>query len=237
MTTRDILMGIKALLHERLPEVRGLRRGRTLKADDSYVTKGDLLCEKLVMDYARLLPGDFEVISEEMDLSHFAYDPAKNYIVLDPIDGTENFTSGLKEWGVSVSIYTHGIHTRSMLALPELDLWLMTGDVFTRHQSRIYGLSSSLTKKHLLELEDGHEYRIMGCCVFNMYNVVSGSYATFENSKGANTWDILAGLNLALEHGLTVEVEGEEYKGEFLPPGKKYRFKIVQAVASRSRFL
>jgi hypothetical protein len=38
----------------------------------------------------------------------------------------------------------------------------------------------------------------------------------------------LAGLNLALEHGLSVTVEGKEYAGEYLSPHQKYRFKIEQ---------
>nr|HRY62645.1 inositol monophosphatase [Candidatus Paceibacterota bacterium] len=75
---------------------------------------------------------------------------------------------------------------------------------------------------------DGYEYRIMGCCVYNMYNVIKGSFAAFENPKGAYSWDIIAGLNLAAEHDLVVVVEGKKYNGEFLDPAKKYRFKIKQ---------
>lgn len=33
-------------------------------------------------------------------------------------------------------------------------------------------------------------------------------------------------MNLALEQGLDVELEGEKYGGEFLYPGVKYRFNI-----------
>ena len=34
--------------------------------------------------------------------------------VLDPIDGTENFCSGLKEWGVSLSIWQGARHAGSL---------------------------------------------------------------------------------------------------------------------------
>jgi fructose-1,6-bisphosphatase/inositol monophosphatase family enzyme len=105
-----------------------------------------------------------------------------------------------------------------MIALPELDIYLKTGDTVPNYESRIYGISSSLLKEDLLNLEEGFEYRIMGCSMYNMYNVISGSYAIFQNPKGAHSWDILPGLNLAVENRI--------YNGEFLQPNKKYRFRV-----------
>jgi fructose-1,6-bisphosphatase/inositol monophosphatase family enzyme len=106
--------------------------------------------------------------------------------------------------------------------------WLGTGDKCEKFVSRIRGLSSSLTKEDLLAATSGYEYRVLGCCVYNMLNVIRGSFHSFENPKGANSWDILAGLNLALEHGLAVTVEGNKYAGEYLPADQKYRFKVEQ---------
>lgn len=73
-------------------------------------------------------------------------------------------------------------------------------------------------------LGSGFEYCIMGCCMYNMYNVIHGSYCLFQHLKGCYSWDILPGINLALEHGLCVDIEGRSYNGEFLEPGKKFRF-------------
>ena len=224
---------ISALIQKDMERILALRSERTLKVDGSYVTMGDLLCQKIVMDYVASLPEKFEVLSEEMDRSAFIYDPSKNYVVLDPVDGTENFTSGLKEWGVSVSVFRRGTHVESMLLLPEMGLTLISGGTVSKNHSRIHGLSSSLSPKNFQALEDDHEYRITGCCVYNMYNVVTGSFATFENPRGAWVWDILAGLNLAREHGLRVEVDGETYQGEFLDPTKKYRFKLANKYEQR----
>ena len=147
-------------------------------------------------------------------------------VMLDPIDGTENFTSGLVEWGVGISLYCKGVHSCSMILLPELSRSLMTGDTFEPFESRIHGVSSSLKLEDLGFLEEGFEYRMMGCSMYNMYNVIRGSYAVFENVKGVNTWDILPGINIAIEHGCNVKVDGEVYDGRFLPPIKKYRVKI-----------
>ena len=92
------------------------------------------------------------------------------------------------------------------------------------------GLSSSLnindlkqikTKKHL-------EYRIIGCSMYNLLMVVRGSFTRFENVKGVNCWDILPGLNLALEVGCKVFVDNKPYTGEILFPTKKYKIQIFQ---------
>jgi len=226
----SINKNIYNLVNENLAQILLLREDRVSKADGSYVTKGDLFCQDLIIDYLKSQEDSFLVVSEEMDLTNFQYDETKNYVVIDPIDGTENFTSGLKEWGISVSIFKEGKHQESMIMLPELGLGLITGDRPKKYSSRIHGLSSSLRSDQIKHFKDnfkvGCEYRITGCCVYNMYNVITGSFSTSENSQGAWVWDIIAGLNLALEQGLKVEVEGEEYRGEFLDPAKKYRFKI-----------
>jgi len=222
---------VQQRIGQQLPQIRQLRHTRRPKADGSYVTDADLLVEKVLFD---LIEGSFPeatIVSEERGTAPplVAQDTHDDLVVvIDPIDGTENFTSGLLEWGVSISVYAGPQHVGSMLGCPELQLWLRTGQPIERSTSRIRGLSSSLRKSDLLQIEDGLEYRILGCCVYNLLNVVRGAFHSFENPRGACSWDILAGLNLAVEHGLIVSVESQEYAGQYLPPTQKYRFKIEQ---------
>lgn len=221
-----ILTDICGEVKKNLDSIIELRGAKILKSDDSFVSKGDLLTEKVVLDYLKSNYPDYGIISEE---SPGLFDESllkENIIIIDPIDGTENFVSGLKEWGVALCHYHKGKHVESLLYLPELDMCLKTGDKVKRFESRIAGLSSSLTKEDLSKLERGFEYRIIGCCVYNMYNVITGRYSTFENPKGAYVWDIIPGLNLALEHGLEVTVNNRKYHGELLNPAEKYTFRI-----------
>lgn len=208
------------------PEVLKLRSTKTRKEDGSFVSAGDLLLENKILEYVNSLGDKYYLISEEKDNSDFSFEQSEFALVLDPIDGTENFVSGLKEWGVGVSIYHSGNHFESLIALPELDLYLKSGDSFPSFESRICGLSSSLAKEDLLNIKEGYEYRIIGCCMYNMYNVITGSFATFENPNGVYSWDILPGLNLALENNCNVFVEDNKYYGEFLYPDRRYRFRI-----------
>ena len=218
---------IKAIIEDNLNEIVQLRSNKKLKADGSYVSEGDLLCESLIKVYLKENRPGFFLVSEESPEQNLENIKKENVVILDPIDGTENFVSGLKEWGVAVCVYQSGKHVESMLALPELNEYILSGQKINRFNSRIYGLSSSLTKEDLLQLEGGFEYRIIGCSVYNMFNVVRGSYNTFENPKGAWIWDIIPGLNLALENNLKVTVNGKKYHGELLEPDKKYRFKVT----------
>ena len=222
----SICSDIQEIIENNLDEILSLRNTKQLKEDNSFVSRGDLFCEKLVKDYLGTLPEDIYLISEEKNNDDFNFEVYSKVVVMDPIDGTENFVSGLKEWGIGISVYENKKHIESMIGLPELGLFIKTGDEFPKFESRIYGISSSLSKEDLLNLEEGFEYRIIGCSMYNMYNVITGSFAMFQNPKGANTWDILPGLNLALENNCQIEVENKKYNGEFLYPNKKYRFKI-----------
>lgn len=215
------------IIKKQLPEILKLRSIKKLKSDNSYVSEGDLLCDKLIQDFFYSINPNVVIISEETCKTNFiSFDKNQLLVTIDPIDGTENFVSGLKEWGIGISIFKENKHLESFIALPELDEYLYTGLKVDRFESRIYGISSSLTKEDILKLEPGFEYRIIGCCMYNMFNVIRGSYHQFQNPKGAYSWDILPGLNLALEHNLEVEINNKPYNGEFLQPNTKYTFRI-----------
>lgn len=210
----------------RLPEMLALRGSRQAKPDGSYVTGADLLAQEVIVDRAAALDPGLQVISEEASDGRTVPTGAAGCLVVDPLDGTENFTSGLKEWGISLSLYRAGEHVESLIGLPELGLRLTTGERSPEYTSRLHGLSSSLDPATLGALPPGREYRMIGCAVYNFYNVVVGSFASFENPRGAEAWDILAGLNLARERGLHVTLEGHDYDGRFLPADRKYRFRV-----------
>lgn len=211
-----------------LNKVIKLRGQITLKEDGSYVSEGDLLVQEIVFELVKKELPNHKLISEEFaPFPNINWDESSSYVVLDPIDGTENFISGLREWGVGISVYTDGKHEASCIYLPELDETLMTGMPLKRHKSRIIGLSSSLTVKDLEGIPSGDfEFRIIGCSMYNTLSAVKGSFAQFENVKGVNCWDVLPGLNLALEHGCKAEVDGKPYQGQILFPIKKYKIKL-----------
>ena len=223
----DICQGIKNVILSNLQLILSLRGTRRYKSDGTFVSDGDLLCQKLIFEWLNDNLQNYVVFSEESINDINKIPEYKTIITVDPIDGTENYVSGLKEWGVGVSVYVDGKHHQSMILLPELNECLITGDKVEHFaNSRICGLSSYMKSGDFTNLDSGVEYRIMGCCMYNMFNVIRGSYRRFEHRKGCYSWDILPGVNLAIEHGLSVLVDEIEYHGEFLLPGKKYHFII-----------
>ncbi|WFA07911.1 inositol monophosphatase family protein [Tissierella sp. Yu-01] len=227
-----ILNEICQIIVDNLPKIQENRYRIELKSDNTPVTKSDIYIEDLVHSYLKeFLPNICFIGEESFD---FTIPNNEDYIViLDPIDGTENFSSGLKEWGVSFGLWRSDRYLGSFILLPELELKLISGDFVKPYQSRIIGLSSSVTKPVISKLNEPGEYRIMGCAVYNIYNVIHGSFYRFVNPEGAYVWDFLPGIMLALQNGCQVKVNGEIYNGEFLDPRRKYCIDIINNHAKK----
>lgn len=223
---RKFINHIIELILENMANILTLRYSMRIKNDQTPVTDADFFLEELIKNY---VCGHLENVSFIGEESFFEsqIDYAGFQVIVDPIDGTENFTSGLKEWGVSCGIWYNKEHLASFLLMPELGLKLMTGDKIKRlHSSRITGVSSGISEKLLQTMKEPGQYRIMGCATYNIYNVINGSYKRFINPEGTYVWDILPGLMLSLEQGCRVYVNEKEFQGEFLDPNRKYRVDI-----------
>lgn len=215
----------KDLIDLNISSILSLRNSFVKKSDDSYVSEGDLLVQKLLVDLASEKLPKFSIISEELEIR--ADTDFNNVIVIDPIDGTENFVSGFKEWGTGISVYKDGRHHESIIMLPELNDYLISGQKISRFQSRIVGLSSSISTKDMLGINvNGREIRVIGCAMYNLLSAIKGSFYYFVNLKGVNCWDLLPGINLAIEHNISVFIDGMPYEGQFLRPSKKYNVLI-----------
>ena len=226
MNVNTVLLQVVDLVKAMMPEIFSLRFEVEWKPDGSPVTKADVLVEERITAFLQAaLPG-IVVLGEETFTDATSANRAGWIAVLDPIDGTENFCSGFKEWGVSLSIWNGADHAGSLLYMPELGEHLMTGDKPPLLKSRIVGLSSTVSPESIEALQSIHEARIMGCAVYNLYNVTRGAFARFINPKGAYSWDLLAGVMLARENGCDILVDGKTYDGTFLEAGRKYRVDI-----------
>ena len=227
LSVRELLVDFKDLVVGVLPEVLERRTDVRLKSDGSPVTQGDVFLEERLRSLAIERLGEVDFVGEESYLKS-STSSAQWTVVVDPIDGTENFTSGLKIWGTSVSIWKNSQHYGSLILLPELGESLMTGDRIKLSRSRISGFSSSLNEDLVHAVVESGEARIFGCAVYNLLNVIRGSYKSFVNPVGAKSWDLIGGLQLALEHGCKVKVNDELYSGGYLEPAGKYRFEIYR---------
>ncbi len=223
--TRALLQSVADLVTANLPTILAGRRDITWKPDGSPVTTADVFVEQLVRDHLSARLPDLSFVGEEsFEVGQSL--AGRNLALLDPIDGTENFCSGLREWGVSLGLWRHGLHLGSLLMLPELGDQLMSGDRIVHERSRINGFSSSYNEEIGARIAEVRESRIFGCAVYNLYNVARGAFSRFSNPKGAYAWDLLPGLMLALEQGCDILVDGNRFDGQFLEPHRRYRVDV-----------
>lgn len=222
---RSALENAHAVLEGLKPRLDSYRSEVTLKEDDTPVTSADRLVQRALEGTLRADLPDLTFVGEEDEGSWSAR--TEGWVaVVDPIDGTENFTSSLPEWGTAVSLFRDGAHVASMIALPELGRRLITGDVVLYAHSRITGFSSGIAETLAQKLAKTPQSRILGAAVYNFYGVITGRLASFINPVGAYSWDLLAGLALAKEHNCEVFVDDEPYDGRYLEPGRRYRVEV-----------
>jgi myo-inositol-1(or 4)-monophosphatase len=215
---------IDSILEECLPTPLIVSRKKDRSPVSNIDMKFDFAIKKSLSE---LFPG-IKILSEEDKVSSVF--PQSGYLaVIDPLDGTENFISRIPIWGVSISVWLDFKHFESLIYFPELGEQAMSGDVKKIIGSEIVGISSSLPiSTELLEFAGYDEIRIFGCATYNLYLVATGRLKKFINANGANTWDILAGINIALELGCEVLIDGKNYSGQFLDGSKKYVVEVFR---------
>ena len=123
----NICENFKQIIINSMEDIKNLKNKTIQKSDNSFVSEGDLLVQKLIGDEIKKKYNNYFFISEENDHKE-KWKKYNDFIVLDPIDGTENFISGMKEWGVGISIFKNKEHTESMIFLPDMNITLKSGD-------------------------------------------------------------------------------------------------------------
>jgi myo-inositol-1(or 4)-monophosphatase len=200
------------------------------KSDNSFVTNIDYKANDVIEKFFNTLYGEslVNIISEE---NHNRYNEETKYnIVVDPIDGTENLVHGIPIFGVSVSIFEYGKPLYHTLYFPLLkqyiasDMILNNTTVSLHHKNRLILLSSNTSLEDIQHAStDDNEYRLYGCATYNMYLVLCRKAHMYTNLK-ANSYDILAGINIAMDvDGLDVFIDDKPYSGEFLFRNKTYK--------------
>ena len=216
---------LREVIQVNLPKIRQMKEIYSVKADGSYLSEADIYIQSIILQKVSSFFPNCIVVSEE------SHDPGIDgsvdgiIVFIDPLDGTENFLSGLPNWAIGISVYSNGSHIGSMVYQPDFDDY--EDHTTIRHkrrkQSRIVGLSSGEDRKFIDTYPNTKELRLMGCSQANLLYVARGCFKTYSNASGANCWDILPGLNIA-RAAMTqiIFVEGEKYLGQLLPPSHKY---------------
>jgi 3'(2'), 5'-bisphosphate nucleotidase len=106
--------------------VRGSKAGLQHKPDGSPVTQADLDADRIICArLASLLPG-IPVVTEEASETH-AFSGAGRFILVDPLDGTREFTSGRDEFTVNIALIERGEPVAGAVYAPALSRLYVAG--------------------------------------------------------------------------------------------------------------
>ena len=209
----DALEFALALVHdvgEKLAVSRGAQRA-TAKADGSLVTESDLAADRqLCTALAEHFPGHAG-LSEER---HSVYGGEEWAWLIDPIDGTTNFTFGFPCWGVLVALLRFGQPVLGIAEFPETgeQYWAVTGGGAFRNGVPLHTDSSASTvaPTQIFSLcsrsveagrtKFGAKLRISGSCGYDLALLAAGAIVGTCQMR-VYPWDLAAGWVLAKEAG------------------------------------
>jgi myo-inositol-1(or 4)-monophosphatase len=244
---RETVIGIARQAGQLTVELqqKGLRSIRTKANAYDLVTEADLASEKLLREKLTALDPAIGFWGEESNQPP----QTELYWLVDPIDGTTNYASGVPWWAVNVALYHRAEPLLAVTAhMPYGELfWAETGGGAWRvwpdgrtEQMRVSGAESlgvglvgtgfpshrgqnadDNRREHHRIVPLCRDIRRMGSAALDLAHVAAGIYAAFWEGF-LNPWDVGAGLLLVREAGGTVT----DYAGN------PYAFGAIGLVAS-----
>ncbi|HEY61691.1 MAG TPA: inositol monophosphatase [Anaerolineae bacterium] len=157
---KDIAINAGELIKS-LYRINGIQSAE--KQDHTLVTKADISSNEFIIDkIMKFYPND-GIISEE---SGTVFPPDKEYVwIIDPLDGTTNFSLGLHYWGVSIARLKHGQPDLAIIYFPLL------GELYSAQMGHGARLNEKLLKLNIKE--SLHRNQIFTHCsrTQQLYNV------------------------------------------------------------------
>ncbi len=210
----------------------------TVKADHSPVTAVDRQVENFLIERINARYPDHSILSEESGL----HPSEETYTwVLDPVDGTRSFASGLPVWGVSIGVMRQSEPVVGGLYLPvtrEL-YWGTREQAFYNDRAlppveevdpdsilTFLGVPSSF---HLHFTTTFPRIRSMGSTAAQLAYVATGAAVGALNSA-AHLWDIAGMLPALAATGIAlVTLRGKPFRPADILDGKKLPESVLAA--------
>ncbi len=183
----------------------------SVKADRTVVTEADLASDRMITQAIRKHYPDDEIISEES--SHQVQRAQSPVWIVDPLDGTTNFSLGLSIWGVSIARISNGYPELGAVYFPminELYSARKGSGAFLNHkpitvrapdptQPMSFFACCSRTFRYY-DVSIPYKPRILGSCAYSYCMVGRGS-ALLGFDATPKIWDLAAVWLLVEEAG------------------------------------
>ena len=189
------------------------------KADSSPVTEADRIAEEIIIQGIREgITAQYPIVGEEaFSDGHSPNVEGTAFWLVDPLDGTTNFSLGLHFWGISIARLVEGRPNTTVLYFPIIE------ELYTAERGR--GASLNDEPIHIQPPRVEYPLPFFACCsrTFRQYNVDvpykirilgSASYTFCAVARGIavlgfeatpKIWDIAGAWLLVEEAGGTIE--------------------------------
>jgi myo-inositol-1(or 4)-monophosphatase len=187
----------------------------TRKKDQSVVTKADMDTDRLISEAIGDQYPEDGILSEELNT---IYPSGKRAVwIIDPIDGTTNYSLGLPIWGVSIARLVDGWPDIAVVYFPQLDeiysarkgagAFLNSSQLRTivpdRGQTTTFFACCSRTHRRF-DIQVPYKPRILGSATYNLCSVARG-IAILAFEAVPKIWDLAGGWLVATEAGAVVQ--------------------------------
>jgi len=189
-----------------------------LKEDHTLVTEADKAADKMIQKMILDdFPGD-KVLSEE---GSTIYPNSEHVWIIDPLDGTVNFSQGLGFWGVSIAHLENGLPQSAALYFPVTDEFysavkgkgaylndkpLKVSADFEEILFPIFVHCSRMHKRYTVDLP--YKTRSLGAAAYHLCMVAKNKAAlAFEST--VRIWDIAASWLVVTEAGGVIAPYGD----------------------------
>jgi myo-inositol-1(or 4)-monophosphatase len=209
---------------------RFTRVERLQKADGSILTEADLAVQKRIVQSLLAMYPDTVVLGEEMSEHEQlqCLDSGKPVWCLDPIDGTNNFSSGIPYFSMSLALIQRGEVELALVYDPMRDELFMTqrGHGASLNGEPLTLISPRLALKQCIAIVDFKRLnpslatRLVSHCPYSSqrsFGSVALDWCWLAAGRGhiylhggANLWDYVAGLAIfEAAGGVSMTLEGE----------------------------
>lgn len=186
------------------------------KGEFDIVTNVDLEIERSILKLAKKLIPKIPIISEESCANNCL---PKTCFVIDPVDGTKNFSHGLPLWGIQMAYLEDGEAVASVLYCPEIKVKVMSAKGYGTYTNGKQMLLEPKNLDHSLVYVDGPQnlrwrvaefldrrvqgVRLVGSTCVGFSMVSSGMLDGYIYMCN-HPWDLLPGLCASRNSGLYV---------------------------------
>ena len=115
-----IRAGAATMLHFRIAT------GVDIKRDGSPVTIADQLSEEILLTALAAIAPDIPVVAEEASAAGIVPQTGQQFFLVDPLDGTREFTNGIGEFTINIGLIEGGVPTFGIIYAPAVSKLYVT---------------------------------------------------------------------------------------------------------------